>query len=55
MTGGKSKPTYPKVSKAIKKKGDSAWAKAKNGEGDHNYAAAKKFYNTAEEARKKSE
>lgn len=50
----KSKETYAKVAETFKKKGDNAWAKAKSGEGDHNYAAAKKFYNTAKEAEEKS-
>lgn len=35
----KSKETYAKVADTFKKKGDSAWAKAKSGEGNHNYAA----------------
>lgn len=50
----KSKETYKKVAETFRKKGDSAWAKAKSGDGDHNYHYAKKFYNTAEKAEKKA-
>jgi len=51
---GKSKETYQKVAETFKNKGDKEWAKAKNNEGDHHYAAAKKAYDTSEKARKKS-
>jgi len=50
----KSKETYNKVAETFKKKGDREWAKAKNGQGDHHYANARKAYATAEKARKKS-
>lgn len=50
----KSKKTYEKVAETFRKKGDSAWAKAKNGEGEHNYHYAKKFYDTAKKAEEKA-
>ena len=50
----KSKETYKKVAETFKKKGDKAWAKAKNGEGDHHYGYAKKSYETARKAEEKS-
>lgn len=50
----KSKETYKKVADTFQEKGDKAWAKAKNGEGDHLYSTARSAYNTAEKARKKS-
>ena len=34
---------------SCEKKGDQHWAKAKNGEGGHNFAAAKKQYEKAKE------
>ncbi|SNT19250.1 hypothetical protein SAMN05446037_105011 [Anaerovirgula multivorans] len=50
----KSKETYGKVAETFKKKGDKAWAKAKNGEGDHHYESARKSYETARKAEEKS-
>jgi len=50
----KSKETYAKVAETFKKKGDKAWAKAKNGEGDHYYEYARKSYESAKKAEEKS-
>lgn len=50
----KSKETYGKVADTFKKKGDKEWAKAKAGEGGQHYENARKAYDTAEKARKKS-
>lgn len=46
----KSKQTYESLEKTYKKQADSAWAKAKNGEGGHYYDRAKKKYDSAKKA-----
>ena len=51
--GEKTADTYAKVAETFTKKGNTEWAKAKNGEGDYHYGNAKGFYATAEKARQK--
>lgn len=43
----KSKETYEKVAKFYNEKGQKEWAKAKNGEGGHHFASARKAFDTA--------
>lgn len=51
----KSKQTYESCAKTFKKQADSAWAKAKNGKGDHYYDRAKKKYDSAKKAQDKAD
>ena len=58
----KSKETYLKVAATAKKKGDKAWAKAKQAEKDGEegktanlYREAKKHYDTAERAKESAQ
>ena len=53
--GEKTADTYAKVAETFTKKGNTEWAKAKNGEGDYHYGNAKGFYATAEKARQKGQ
>ena len=46
--------TYEKVAETFQKKGNAAWSDAKSGN-EESYAAAKKFYDTAQNAREKAE
>ena len=50
----KTAETYDNVAETFTRKGDTEWAKAKNGEGGYHYGYARKDYATAELARKKA-
>lgn len=49
--GDKTKSTYDKVADYWKRKADQDWAKAKNGEGGHNYGSAREKYERSKRAR----
>ena len=50
VTMAKSKETFEKVAKFFTEKGQKEWAKAKNGDGGHHFANARKAFDTAEKA-----
>lgn len=45
---------YLETAETYKKKGDRAWARAKNGEGGYNYGVARDAYERAERNRRKA-